>query len=50
MPQPGFFSPITLKVFQIYMNFWYAQAQAQAQVGQGQYLVTLMATFAQPLA
>ena len=33
------------------MNFWYAQAQAQTQTqtGQAQYLVLLVATFAQPI-
>ena len=24
MPQSGFFSPMTLKAYQAYMNFWYA--------------------------
>ena len=34
MPQPGFFPPMTLEVYQAYMNFWYAQTQAQTQDGQ----------------
>ena len=37
MPQPGFFSPMTLKAYQAYANFWYAQAQAQAQPGLRQF-------------
>ena len=37
IPQLGFFSPMTLEAFQAYMNFWYAETQAQAQIGQGQY-------------
>ena len=28
MPQQGFFPPMTLKAYQAYMNFWYAQTQA----------------------
>ena len=47
MPQPGFFPPMTLEAYQAYMNFWYAQTQAQAQTGQVPYPVPLPATFAQ---
>ena len=47
MPQPGFFPLMTLKVFQAYINFWYAQTQAQAQIGQTQYLAP-PTVFAQP--
>ena len=32
------------------MNFWYAQTQAQAQIGQRQYPVPPTKTFAQPSA
>ena len=46
MPQLIYFQPMTLEAFQAYMNFWYAQTQAQS--GQGQYLVPPMATVAQP--
>ena len=46
IPQPGFFPPMILKAFQAYTNFWYAQAQVE----QGQYLVPLVTTPAQPLA
>ena len=49
MPQPGFFPPMTPEAYQAYMNFWYAQTQAQAQTGQVSYPVPLRATFAQPL-
>ena len=47
MPQLEFFSPITPKAYQAYMNFWYAQAQAQTQTDQAQYLVPPTITFAQ---
>ena len=33
MSHPGFFPPMTFEAYQAYMNFWYAQTQAQAQVG-----------------
>ena len=39
MPQPGFFLPMTPEAYQAYMNFWYAQTQAQIQAGQMPYLV-----------
>ena len=48
MPQLGFFPPMTLKAFQAYMNFWYAQTQAQAQAGQISYSAPPPMTFAQP--
>ena len=44
MPQSGFFPPMTLEAFQAYTNFWYAQAQVQAQAEQGQYPMPPMAT------
>ena len=50
IPQPGFFPPMTSEAFQTYTNFWYAQAQTQAQVGQGQYPMPPMATFPQSQA
>ena len=43
MSQLYFFPLMTSKAFQAYVNFWYAQSQAQA--GQRQYLVPLIATF-----
>ena len=39
MPQPGFFPPMTPEAYQAYMNFWYAQSQAQVPAGQMPYLV-----------
>ena len=48
--QPKFFLPMTLEAYQAYMNFWNAQAQAQTQTGQAQYLVPPTITFAQPTA
>ena len=48
MPQPRFFPPITLKAYQAYMNFWYAQTQAQMQVGQMPFSTSPPTTFAQP--
>ena len=35
MPQPRFFPPMTPETYQTYANFWYAQAQVQAQAGLG---------------
>ena len=49
MPQPGFFPPMTLEAYQAYMNFWYAQSQAQAQAGQVLYLAPPPTIFAQSL-
>ena len=37
MPKPRLFSPMTLKAYQAYMNFWYAQTQAQTLAGQMPY-------------
>ena len=48
MPQPGFFSPMTLEAYQAYMNFWYAQTQAQAQASQVPYTASPPTTFSQP--
>ena len=48
MPQPRFFPPMTFEVYQAYMNFWYAQTQAQMQVGQVPYPAPPPTTFAQP--
>ena len=48
MPQPRFFPPMTPEAYQTYMNFLYAQTQAQAQAGQVSYPVPPPATFAQP--
>ena len=45
MPQPEFFPPMTPEAYQAYANFWYAQAQAQAQAGLGQFLMPPMTTF-----
>ena len=40
---------MTPKVYQAYMNFWYAQTQAQTQTGQTPYMVpTPPTTYAQP--
>ena len=39
---------MTLEAYQAYMNFWYAQTQAQTQVGQMPYSAPLPTTFAQP--
>ena len=41
---------MTPEAYQSYMNFWYAQtqAQAQAQAGQVPYLTPPLTTFAQP--
>ena len=39
VPQPGFFPPMTPEAYQAYMNFWYAQSQAQVPVGQMPYPV-----------
>ena len=39
---------MTLEAFQAYMNFWYAQTQAQMPVGQMPYLVPPPMTHAQP--
>ena len=39
MPQPGFFPSMTPEAYQAYMNFWYAQTQAQTQAGQTLYMV-----------
>ena len=39
---------MTPEAYQAYMNFWYAQVQAQ--IGQAQYSVPLMATFVQLVA
>ena len=47
MPQPRFFPPITLKAYQAYMNFWYAQTQAQMPAGQMPYPVPPPTTHAQ---
>ena len=46
VPQPEFFSPMTLEAYQTYINFWYAQTQTQTQMGQAQYLVPPTTTFA----
>ena len=45
MPQPGFFPPMTPKAYQTYMNFWYAQTQAQT--GQVPYSAPPPTTFTQ---
>ena len=47
MPQPGFFPPMTPEAYQAYANFWYAQAQAQAQARLGQFPMPPMTTFLQ---
>ena len=49
MPQLGFFPPMTPEAYQVYANFWYAQAQAQAQAqaGPGQFPMPPMTTFPQ---
>ena len=39
---------MTLEAYQAYMNFWYAQTQAQMPVGQMPYPVPLPTTHAQP--
>ena len=39
MPQPGFFPPMTPETYQAYMNFWYAQTQAQTQEGHMPFMV-----------
>ena len=39
---------MTLEAYQAYMNFWYAQAQAQTKTGQVQYSLSPTAAFAQP--
>ena len=39
---------MTLEVYQAYMNFWYAQTQAQTQAGQMTNLAPPPTTFAQP--
>ena len=39
MPQPRFFPPMTPEAYQAYMNFWYAQTQAQMPLGQMPYPV-----------
>ena len=48
MPQPGFVPPMTFEALQAFINYWYAQAQAQAS--QGKYPVPPTITFAQLLA
>ena len=51
MPQPGFFPSMTPEAYHAYMNFWYAQTQAQTQAGQTPYMVPpppLPTTYAQP--
>ena len=50
MPQPGLYPPMTPKAYQAFMNFWYAQAQAQTQMGQTQYPVPPTMTFTQHAA
>ena len=47
MLQLEFFPLMTLEAYQAYANFWYAQAQAQA--GLGQFLMPPATTFSQPL-
>ena len=49
MPQPDLFPLMTLEAFQAYANFWFAQAQAQTEVGKRQYPVPPTTTYAQPL-
>ena len=39
---------MTLEVYQAYMNFWYAQTQAQTQTGQMPYSAPPLTTYAQP--
>ena len=39
MPQPRFFPPMTPEAYQTYLNFWYAQTQAQVPAGQMPYSV-----------
>ena len=50
MPQQGFYPPMTPEAYQAYVNFWYAQAQAQAptQIGPAPYPAP-PTTFAQSL-
>ena len=50
IPQPSFFPPMTLEACLAYANFWYAQAQVQALVRQGQYPMSPLSTVAQPRA
>ena len=45
--QPGFFLPMTPEAYQAYANFWYAQEQAQAQAGLGQFPMPPMTTLPQ---
>ena len=47
MPQPGFFPPMTPETYQAYANFWYTQAQAQAQARLGQFLMPPTTTLPQ---
>ena len=46
MPQLRFFPPMTLEAYQAYMNFWYAQTQAQTQARQMPYPTLPSTTFA----
>ena len=48
MPQLRFFPPMTPEAYQAYSNFWYAQAQAQAQTRLGQFPMPPTTTFPQP--
>ena len=48
MSQAGLFPLMTLESFQVFTNYWYAQAQIEAQAGQDQYHMPHMTTFVQP--
>ena len=48
MPQSGSFPPMTPEAYQAYMDFWYAQTQAQMPVWQMPYPVPPPTTHAQP--
>ena len=47
MPQTGLFPSMTPKMYQAYVNFWYAQAQAQAQPGLRQFPMPPTTTLSQ---
>ena len=50
MLQPDLFPIMTLKAFQTYTNFWYAQAQVQTPAGHGQFPMPPIASSGPPLA
>ena len=39
---------MTPEAYQVYANFWYAQAQTQTQLGLGQFPMPPIVTFPQP--